>query len=594
MRDLLSALRLCLITAVRGAPLSVLVMCLVAVAESVTAPIQTYGVKLLVDGLTGVASSVMAWGIGVILVGLVVTLVATLVKDQLMDNTDEKVFGRVFRDLLQTTTAVPGISHHEDPTIADRMEYVREHSVNLGFSFQILMYMAATAANTVAVLAVLASVHPALLALPLLGTVRIWAAYVSTRWNTNAREATTPQGRLVNRLVDISTDSRHALELRVFGLRSFLTDRLRQLQDDRSRVENGAAIRGGLLDGAVRVGFALSYVVACLWVVGLARDGRLTAGDVALVILVAPQIDQLAGGIAGHTSWLSDIVRTFIRYDWIRRHADRHSWKDASRPAPARLRTGIELRAVGFTYPGTDAPALSGISLTLPAGSTVALVGDNGAGKTTLVKLLARMYDPTEGAVLVDSMDLRRIDPACWRRQMSAGFQDFTRFEFLVHETVGIGDLDRIDDDEAVKAALDRADAGGVVDGLPHGLRTQLGKRFGGGHEPSGGQWQRLALARAFMRERPLLLVLDEPTAALDPEVEHRLFERFAQASKAAAAETGGITVLVSHRFSTVRMADLTVVLERGRVVEVGTHSDLVDAGGRYAELFELQARAYR
>jgi ATP-binding cassette subfamily B protein len=221
-------------------------------------------------------------------------------------------------------------------------------------------------------------------------------------------------------------------------------------------------------------------------------------------------------------------------------------------------------------------------------------VGENGAGKTTLVKLLARMYDPTTGQILVDGVDLATVQPDAWRSQLSAGFQDFVKFEFTAREVVGIGDIERAADEDAVRTAVVRGDAESVIAGLPRGLDSQLGKKFTDGVELSGGQWQRLALARAFMRERPLLLLLDEPTAALDPEAEHRLYEQYASAAKIAAAETGGITVLVSHRFSTVRMADLIVVMHRGRVEEVGTHEDLLAAGRRYAELFELQARAYR
>jgi ATP-binding cassette subfamily B protein len=258
------------------------------------------------------------------------------------------------------------------------------------------------------------------------------------------------------------------------------------------------------------------------------------------------------------------------------------------------LRDGIRMRGVTFRYPGTDRTAVIDVDLFLPAGATVALVGDNGAGKTTLVKLLARLYDPTEGCVTVDGRDLRDIDPHAWRSRVSAAFQDFVKFEFTARTSVGLGDLPRRDDDRAVASALRRGDALAVVDGLPRGLDTQLGTRFEGGTDLSQGQWQRLALARAFMRPDPVLLLLDEPAAALDPAAEEALLHTFTVGARAAAARSGAVTVLVTHRISSGRLADLVVVLEHGRVVETGSHADLLSAGGRYAELYELQARAYR
>ena len=232
---------------------------------------------------------------------------------------------------------------------------------------------------------------------------------------------------------------------------------------------------------------------------------------------------------------------------------------------PERLTSGIELRDLSSTIRGGHA-VLAGISLHLPAGAVVALVGENGAGKTTLVKLLCGFYGPDSGRILVDGTDLRRSSRA-WRARLGAAFQDFARFEFPVRETVGVGDLPRIDDLVAVGAALERAGAADVVHELPRGLDTQLGSRWEDGVELSGGQWQKLALGRGLMRTDPLLVVFDEPTAALDAHAEHELFERFAQAARAARARST-VTLLVSHRFSTVGMADLIVVLEGGRIIE--------------------------
>jgi len=233
------------------------------------------------------------------------------------------------------------------------------------------------------------------------------------------------------------------------------------------------------------------------------------------------------------------------------------------------------------------------VSVRLPAGAVVALVGDNGAGKTTLVKLLSGFATPESGQILVDGADMAAFDTARWQERCAAAFQDFAKLEFPVRESVGVGDLPRIDDLVAVGAAVERAGASSVVDSLPQGLETQLGTRWEDGVELSGGQWQKLALARGLMRTDPLLVVFDEPTAALDAHTEHALFERFAAAAR-TAKQRSTVTLLVSHRFSTVGMADLIVVLDQGRVREVGSHQDLMARGGMYAELYELQSRGYR
>jgi ATP-binding cassette subfamily B protein len=285
-------------------------------------------------------------------------------------------------------------------------------------------------------------------------------------------------------------------------------------------------------------------------------------------------------------AWLEDYAASLVR--------------GADAPVPAMLRDGIRFEHVSFTYPGTERLVLDDVDLHLKPGSVVAIVGENGAGKTTLVKLLCQLYQPTGGRILVDGVELARMPPDAWRLRLGGAFQDFYRFEFRVRHTVGIGDLDHLDDGPAVVAAVDRAGAADVVEQLGAGLETQLGPTWPEGVDISFGQWQKLALARGFMRERPLLLVLDEPTAALDAETEHGLFERYAAAARGGAganrppAPHGGITILVSHRFSTVRMADFILVLDGARLVESGTHEALMARGGQYAELYGIQAAAYR
>jgi ATP-binding cassette subfamily B protein len=269
---------------------------------------------------------------------------------------------------------------------------------------------------------------------------------------------------------------------------------------------------------------------------------------------------------------------------------------------PARLRAGIEFRNVGFRYPGTERDVLRELSLTVAPGECVALVGENGAGKTTIVKLITRLYDPTAGQVLVDGVDLRDHDLDDWRRQSGAIFQDFSRFHFTARENVGLGDVRRLDDLQAIAAAAGRGGAAPVIEKLPDGYDTVLSlwlfnagsSKVNEGAELSGGEWQKVALSRGFMRSDDgaytgaQLLILDEPTASLDTQSEYDVYLRFHELTK------GKATLLISHRFSTVRMADRIVVLEDGRIKEQGTHAELVALGGTYADLYEKQASRYR
>jgi ATP-binding cassette subfamily B protein len=314
---------------------------------------------------------------------------------------------------------------------------------------------------------------------------------------------------------------------------------------------------------------------------------------VLLVLAAGSRLSSYIGATVGEIGFLRGVwMDGSRRLAWLEDYAA-SLVAQADRPVPATVRDGIRFDHVSFTYPGTSRVVLDDVSLTFPAGSVVAIVGENGAGKSTLVKLLAKMYEPSSGTIFVDETPLARVPADAWRARLAGAFQDFFRFEFHARWTVGLGDVPRMDDEPAVSRAIERAGANDVVARLTSGLDTQLGPTWPGGVEVSFGQWQKLALARGFMRDHLLLLVLDEPTAALDAETEHALFERYAAAAR-DDSNGGRITILVSHRFSTVRMADSIVVLDGARLVDVGSHDELMAKGGQYSQLYGIQAAAYR
>src|SRR6201996_6149509 len=322
--------------------------------------------------------------------------------------------------------------------------------------------------------------------------------------------------------------------------------------------------------------------------------GAISLGTVLMTVsLIRRSRTQLASTASASSSMVATLA-TADRLLWLEDHHADAVASAGTAPAPDRLRSAITVRDLSFTYPGTKRVVLSALNLTFPAGATVAIVGENGSGKTTLVKLLLGMYQPTSGSLSIDDVPLTSIAHDSWRERCTAAFQDFARFNLPAVESVGLADLPELSSEPLALAALDRAGAAGLDAQLPDGLSTYIGGPYTGGHNLSGGQWQKLALGRAMRAPDPLLVVLDEPTASLDANAEQALFDRYTEAAAGYAAASGTITLLVSHRFATVRMADLIVYLEEGHATEAGTHDELLARSGRYAELFTLQAEGYR
>jgi ABC-type multidrug transport system fused ATPase/permease subunit len=509
----------------------------------------------------------------------------------------ELVSLRLDHELIRLTNRIPTLEYHDRPAFADKLALVRQSRQSLAGAVQVIGLSVRTVVMAVGAVAIMASIDLRFLVLPLFAIPRVIAGMRAQQLTKAAQDAYAEPLRLRAHVYGVIASAAAGKEIRVFGLQQPLADRFdqltRQIRRQRDRANWGGA--GWLMLGdAIFMG---SYVAAIGWVVLRAARGEIGVGD---VVLTATMAGALVGAIAMVVmlgQYLPTLMLTIERFHWLEDfvHAAPEAAAVAARPSappPRVLTRGIEVDAVSFAYPDCDTPALSDISLTLPAGGVIALVGENGSGKSTLVKLLCGFYRPTAGRILVDGEDLAGISIEAWRARVCAAFQDYANFEFQLHESVGVGDFARLGRRELATAALGRAGGAALAELEPAGLDTMLGRQWGG-TELSGGQWQKLALARALIREQPLLVVFDEPTAALDAAAEHDMFSRFAAETRSAEA-AGRVTVIVSHRFSTVRMADAIAVIDKGRLKEFGTHRALMAKDGLYAELFELQARAYR
>ena len=479
----------------------------------------------------------------------------------------------------------------ERPAFQDEVTMVRRGSVMALVLLQVLQGVVGAALTLVGLLILLGRLHPLLpLALVVVSLPHLFAEMRIGNLQYQAMKNQSRPAREMDYCARVTTEPAAAKEVRVFGLGDFFWQRFRERFAVALAEVNRIRLAGLSFSTVFSGLYALALAGGFWYVVAQARAGQLTLGDIVLYLGAVQQVQGLTyyftRGLAfQHELWLH--MRTIFGFLDSAGPAITLAPPGQGHAAPASLQSGIELRQVGFRYPESTRTVLDGVSAVLPAGKVTALVGANGAGKSTLVKLLTRMYDPVTGAILLDGVPLPEYDLAALRQRIAVVHQDFAQFSLTLHENIAVGAYAAGGADGRVEQAARWAGADEIAAKLPKGYETPLTRQFEGGVELSGGEWQKVALARGFVRDAALV-ILDEPTAALDAEAEYRLFAQFRE------LVVGKTALLISHRFSTVRMADHIIVLEDGQAIEAGSHDELVAQAGRYATLYEMQAGRYR
>jgi ATP-binding cassette subfamily B protein len=528
------------------------------------------GMLLLLEFALAVLSDVL---------GRVVSLIDALLSER---------FNNITSVRLMEHAATLDLEDFEDSELQDKLDRARRQTMGRMTLLGQLLGQAQDIVTIIAFAAGLAIYAPWLIVLLVLALVPAFigeAHFNAQSYSLNYQW--TPERRELDYVRQTGASVESAKEVKIFGLNAFLIDRYRTLAERFYLANRTLAIRragwGGLLTALGTVGYYLAYAFIAWRTV----RGDFTIGDLTFLAGSFRRLRNLLEGlligfsqVAGQALYLDDLFSFFEIQPEIVSPAD-------PRPFPTPIATGFVFEDVGFSYPGAERWAVRHLSFTLRAGEVLALVGENGAGKTTLVKLLARLYDPDEGRILLDGHDLREYDVEQLRANIGVIFQDFVRYHLTAAENIAVGQIGAREDRARIEEAARRSLADEVIRKLPDGYDQVIGKRFKTGVDLSGGEWQKIAIARAYMRQAQLL-ILDEPTAALDARSEFEVFQRFKELSE------GNTAVLISHRFSTVRMADRILVLEAGRIEEIGSHEELLAAGRRYAELFELQAAGYR
>ena len=553
--------------------------------------------KLIIDAVIAGVGAVQAgrspdWGhlavlvgieLGIAVVGEGLARLSSLLESLLGD-----LFGNRLSVRLMEHAATLDLAQFENAEIYDHLERARRQTIGRIGLFTLLLGTAQDLITLISLASVLLVQLPWLL---LLLTIAVLPAFLGEAHFASLGYSLlfqwTPERRLLDYLRYMGASDESAKEVKLFGLSPFLVGRYSELSDRFYAENKKLAVRRNIVSTLLVTIGTLGYygayaVIIYRTVLGAFTIGTLTflAGSFRQSRSLIQSILLALSSIYEQSLYLSDLF-TFFE---VRPNV---TSEPGARPVARPLQTGFQFENVGFRYPGSQRWAVRGLSFAFEPHERIALVGENGAGKTTLVKLLARLYDPDEGRILLDGVDLREYDLDSLRKNIGIIFQDFVRYDFVLRENIGVSQIEALGDEARIREAARRSLADSVVKRVPQGYDQMLGKRFDNGVELSGGEWQKVALARAYMRDAQVL-ILDEPTAALDARAEYEVFLRFAELTK------GRMAVLISHRFSTVRMADRILVLKDGELVDDGTHEELVARGGLYAELFSLQAAGYR
>jgi ATP-binding cassette subfamily B protein len=517
--------------------------------------------------------------------------VSTGLVGRLIDYLDALLAGRYMNHIsvrVMEHAASLDLLAYEDPVFYDRLERARVQATDRLYMIQAIGRLIQQVITTITLSISIVVFSPWLLLLLIVGVIPAFVGethFAFLGYAKNFRQ--TPIRRQLDYLRVLGGSKEAAKELKLFGLRDFLTGRFKALSDQVYHEDIALArrkvIAGSGLSMIGMAGYYTAYIYA-VWqtVMGVFSFGTLTllANAIREASSNLQQTFSTLSTIADQALFLTDLIAFFEMKPTIRSKAN-------ALPAPRPIQRGFEFRNVSFRYPGSSRLVLNGLNFHLRPGERVALIGENGEGKTTIVKLLTRLYDPAEGQVLLDGVDLREYDLDDLYSEIGVIFQDFMRYEMTARENIAVGRIERMNDLELLQESARKSMAADVLRKLPSGLEQMLGRRFDGGVDLSGGEWQKVALARAYLRDAQVL-ILDEPTSALDARSEYEVFKRFAELT------TEKMALFISHRFSTVRMADRIVVLENGRIAEEGDHDTLTSLGGRYAEMFELQAASYR